>query len=247
MIYLHKLLPLIASPLGLIVFLLLMGLAYRRRILIILGCFLFVISSLPITGKLIWQDLERQYPPKTLKMLGSYDAIVVLSGMLSVFKHDDKPHVEWIDPDRFFAGVDLLKSGKAPTLIFTSGKMPWDDFPAEGELLKTKAIDLGVNKSQILLSGIVTNTEEESVAVKRLMKKHEIKKILLITSSFHMPRAKFLFDRQKIDSEAFPVDFKATGVDLTWLTFLPSASGFERTSSGIREYIGRLYYRYKYL
>ena len=78
------------------------------------------------------------------------------------------------------------------------------------------------------------------------LKKDRIKRIVLITSSFHMPRAKLLFDKQGIDSVPFATDFKATGKIISWLSFLPSANGFSRTSDGIREYIGRLYYKLKF-
>ena len=246
MIYLHKLLPLIVSPLGLVVFLVITGLCLRRWWLIALSCFVLLLSSLPITAQLIWQDLEKQHPPKALNELGSYDAVVVLSGMLSPVEHSGTLHVEWGDPDRFFAGIDVLKSGKAPILIFTRGKMPWSSLPAEGELLKAKAVELGINASQILLSNTVANTADEATAVAQLMNMQQIKRILLITSSFHMPRAKLLFDKQGIDSSTFAVDFKATGQTLSWLSFLPSAIGFSRTSEGIREYIGRLYYTLKF-
>ena len=246
MIYLHKLLPLIISPLGLVVFLIITGICLRRWWIITLSCFVLLLLSLPITAQFIWRDLEKQYPPKALSEFGSYDAVVVLSGMLSPFEYNGTLHVEWGDPDRFFAGIDLLKSGKAPTLIFTRGKMPWSNLPAEGELLKSKAVELGINESQILLSNIVANTSEEAEAVAKLISANGIKRIVLITSSFHMPRAKLLFDKQGIESEPYATDFKATGKTLSWLSFLPNANGFKQTSEGVREYIGRLYYKLKF-
>jgi len=246
MIYLHKLLPLIISPLGFVVFLIITGICLRRWWIITLSCFVLLLSSLPITAQFIWRDLEKQYPPKALSEFGSYDAVVVLSGMLAPFEYGGTLRVEWGDSDRFFAGIDLLKSGKAPTLIFTRGKMPWSNLPAEGELLKSKAVELGINESQILLSNIVANTSEEAEAVAQLISANGIKRIVLITSSFHMPRAKLLFDKQGIDSVPFATDFKATGQTLSWLSFLPSAWGFGRTSEGIREYIGRFYYKLKF-
>ena len=246
MIYLHKLLPLIVSPLGLIILLLITGICLRRWWIITLSCFVLLLSSLPITEHLIWKDLERQHPPKALNELESFDAVVVLSGMLSTFEYSGALHVEWRDPDRFFAGIDILKSGKAPTLIFTRGKTPWSNLPAEGELLKAKAVELGINESQIFLSNIAANTAEEAEAVAQLISANRIKRIVLITSSFHMPRAKLLFDKQGIDSVPFATDFKATGKIISWLSFLPSANGFSRTSDGIREYIGRLYYKLKF-
>ena len=85
-----------------------------------LSCFVLLMSSLPITSQLIWQDLEKQYPPQSISNLGSYDAVVVLSGMLSGFADGDIYRVDWVDPDRFFAGIDILKSGKAQNLIFST-------------------------------------------------------------------------------------------------------------------------------
>ena len=46
MIYLHGLLPLIVSPLGLIILLIVLGIAFRRSIMIILGCFVLLGSAL---------------------------------------------------------------------------------------------------------------------------------------------------------------------------------------------------------
>ena len=112
--------------------------------------------------------------------------------------------------------------------------------------MRAKAIELGINESQILLSNIVANTEEEAEAVVQLMSDYGLKTIILITSSFHMPRAKLLFDKQGIESEPYATDFKATGKTLSWLSFLPNATGFKQTSEGVREYIGRLYYKLKF-
>ena len=247
MIYLHKLLPLIVSPLGLVILLIILGMAFRRWIIVVLSCFVLLASALPVTAQLIWRGLEQQHPPRSLDRLGSFDAVVVLSGgMLFGLKYKGTFKAEWADPDRFFAGIEVLKSGKANTLIFTRGSLPWENHQAEGELLRIKAIEMGVDDTQIILTDTVSNTAEEALAVKDLMAENGINTILLITSSFHMPRAKLLFDKQGIDSDTFPVDFKGTGRQFTWLSFLPSANGFALTSSGVREYIGRLYYELKF-
>ena len=136
--------------------------------------------------------------------------------------------------------------GKADRLIFTRGKMPWSESPPEGELLKQKALEMGIFPEQILLTSIVSNTAEESVAVKDLMAERQLKKIILVTSSFHMPRAKLLFDQVGVETYPYPTDFKAASRNMTWLHFIPSADALRNTSSGIREYLGRIYYRLKY-
>jgi uncharacterized SAM-binding protein YcdF (DUF218 family) len=246
MIYLHKLLPLIVSPLGLLISLMLLALVLRRQWPVYWALVILLICSFPLTARSIWVGLESEYqyqPPTTVPQA---DAVLVLSGMLGGFETEDGYVTEWGDPDRFFVGLQLVKLGKADRLIFTRGQMPWSDSPPEGELLKQKALEMGISPQQILLTSIVSNTAEEASAVKGLMAEYGLNKIILVTSSFHLPRAKLLFDRAGVETYPYPTDFKAASRDITWLHFIPSADAFRDTSSGIREYIGRLYYWLKY-
>jgi len=246
MIYLHKLLPLIVSPLGLLISLMLLALLLRRQWPIYWAVLIVLVCSFPLTARSVWVGLESEYqyqPPITLPKA---DAVLVLSGMLGGFETEDGYVTEWGDPDRFFVGVQLVKLGKADRLIFTRGQMPWSQSPPEGEMLKQKALEMGVSPDQILLTSIVSNTAEESLAVKELMAEHGLTKIILVTSSFHLPRAKLLFDKAGVDTYPYPTDFKAASRDVTWLHFIPSADAFRNTSNGIREYIGRFYYWLKY-
>ena len=107
MIYFHKILPLIVSPLILIIFILLLSIFRRKSKLIFLGIFLICLCSLKITSHLIWVSLERSNPPKKLKEIENYDAVVVLGGMLTTNAIDGVNFVEWDDPDRFFAGMRI--------------------------------------------------------------------------------------------------------------------------------------------
>ena len=246
MIYLHKLLPLIVSPLGLLISLMLLATLLRRQWPVYWALLILLVCSFPLTARSIWVGLESEYqyqPPTTLPKA---DAVLVLSGMLGGFETQDGYVTEWGDPDRFLVGLQLVKLGKADRLIFTRGQMPWSESPPEGEMLKQKALEMGVSPDQILLTSIASNTAEESLAVKELMAEHGLTKIILVTSSFHLPRAKLLFDKAGVDTYPYPTDFKAASRDVTWLHFIPSADAFRNTSSGIREYIGRFYYWLKY-
>ena len=246
MIYLHKLLPLIVSPLGLLISLMLLAILLRRQWPVYWALLLLLVCSFPLTARSIWVGLESEYqyqPPTTLPKA---DAVLVLSGMLGGFETQDGYVTEWGDPDRFLVGLQLVKLGKADRLIFTRGQMPWSDSPPEGEMLKQKALEMGISSDQILLTSIVSNTAEESLAVKELMAEHGLTKIILVTSSFHLPRAKLLFDKAGVDTYPYPTDFKAASRDVTWLHFIPSADAFSDTANGIREYIGRFYYWLKF-
>jgi uncharacterized SAM-binding protein YcdF (DUF218 family) len=241
MIYMHKLLPLLVSPLGLIFFLFFLSIFIRSKILIVSAFFVLLICSFPLTAHLIWKSLESSYPYENIQNVERRDAVVVLSGILQFHEAEEGIVFEWGEAaDRFFEGVELVKLGKAEKLIFTRGLMPWNDGPSEGELLKVKALKMGLEDHQVLLTGNAANTSDEAKQVKKILVDFGFKNIILVTSSFHMPRAKSIFDHEGIDSRAFAVDYRSDGIE--WLDFIPSAKGFFDTSFGIREYMGRLYY-----
>ena len=242
MIYIHKTLPLIVSPLGLLVSLLLLGLFLRRFWPFYLVLVFTLVFSWPPTARLIWSSLESTYPYQAIDHVEQADAVVALSGMRDTFETAHGHVAEWGGAtDRLFAGIDLIKAGKADKLIFTRGQMPWSDSPPEGEVLRLKALNMGIPEANILLTGKAANTADEAIEVKTLLQQEGLNHIILVTSSFHMPRSKRLFDHAGINSVAYPTDFQANAAT-SWLDMIPSAEAFEETSSGLREYIGRMYY-----
>ena len=242
MIYIHKAFPLVISPLGLLVALLLLGIFLRRFWPFYLVLIFTLIFSWPPTARLIWRNLESTYPYQHIDRVEQADAVVVLSGMLGMFETEYGYVAEWGGAtDRFFAGIDLIQAGKADKLIFTRGQMPWSDGPPEGEVLRLKALNMGVPEANILLTGKAANTADEATQVKKLLQQEGLDHIILVTSSFHMPRSKLLFDNAGINNVAYPTDFQANATT-NWLDMIPSAQAFSATSSGLREYIGRMYY-----
>jgi len=99
---------------------------------------------------------------------------------------------------------------------------------------------MGVQDTRILLTGIAANTADE---VKSVMDLGGIKRIILVTSAFHMPRARMLFKRAGIESVPYPTDFRSAARQSNWLSLVPSADGLDSTSDAVREFIGRIYYR----
>ena len=247
MIYLHKLLPLIVSPLGLILCLLVLGVLLKRVWFHLLAIIVLLVSSLPLTADIIWADLRADYPYRSINSLPNSDVVAVLSGYIGWINASEIQQVEtWGKPNRFFAGVDIVKAGKANALIFTQERFPWADIPSSGVVSKNKALELGLPESQIHLSGYVSNTDDEAKAIKQLIDDKGYKTMILVTSSFHMPRAKAIFLAHGISVIPYATDTGSQNLTLNAFSFIPSAGAFNSTSSGIREYIGRIYYWLKY-
>jgi len=246
MIYLHKVLPLLASPLFLVIILVLCGLLFRSRRAGLAAVGILIVCSLPVFSNKLISYLEKDYflvPPASAK---TADAIVVLSGMVRTIEGANGLEYEWGEAsDRIFAGIDLIKENKAPALVLTGGKLPWSVGKPEGEYLRDIAEKLGVSSDVILLTENVQNTDQEAKAVAKLLNK-EVPNIILVTSAFHMPRAQKVFESAGIVVSPFPVDFLSGADNTKIMDFMPNAEAFRDTSFFVREIIGRLYYYLKY-
>jgi uncharacterized SAM-binding protein YcdF (DUF218 family) len=226
----------------LVIIVILIGLIKNKKKLIYIAIGLLYILSTPIFSNNFFKIVEGSEYRKPINAIDSADAIVVLSGMLEINEVGDSTYIEWGDPDRFFGGLALFKAGKAQKLVFTGGKMPWDKVKkTEGAVLKEYAISNGIPSEKIFVTKDVENTAEEAVAVKELI--GTSKRIILVTSAYHMYRAQRLFVKQGFDVIPYKVDYKVTrNSTLTLMDLLPSAWNLELTETGIREIIGRIFY-----
>jgi uncharacterized SAM-binding protein YcdF (DUF218 family) len=242
MIYLHKILPAFVLPIMLVIIVILIGLIKNKKKLIYIVIAVLYITSTPIFSSNFFKLVEGSEYRMPISAIDIADAIVVLSGMLEIKELGDSTYIEWGDPDRFFGGITLFKAGKAQKLVFTGGKMPWDKAKkTEGGILKEYAISNGIPAEKIFVTKDVMNTADEAVAVKELISPS--KRIILVTSAYHMYRAKRLFEKQGFIVIPCKVDYKTgRNIQITFMDFLPSAGNLELTEIGIREIIGRLFY-----
>jgi len=245
MIYLNKLLPIFASPLGLISFLIILGIFTKRMIYIVTAVLLLWITSLPIVSNSLMGILERNYQVQSFDNITEHDTVVVLSGMVRTIRNNGEIYYEFGEAvDRILAGISLIKDGKADRMILTRGQLPWSLGVPEGEFLSDFAEMNGVEAAKITLTRVVQNTDDEAKAIAELTTSKE--KLILVTSAFHMPRARMVFENQNIVVTEFAVDFRKRWSKLDILDFLPDAEAFKDSSLFIREIIGRSYYFLKY-
>jgi uncharacterized SAM-binding protein YcdF (DUF218 family) len=241
LIYLHKILPFFVSPLGIIFIFLFASFFFKRKFFVFLAFLILIISTNPLVGNFLMKRLEHPYYPIPISSIKENDAIIVLSGMVRKVGNNKLSTYEFKDPDRFFAGIDLIKQSKSDKLIFTAGQLPWTvNGSPEGYILKEKAISLGV-PGEIVVTEKVKNTYEESVAVTKIISNSS--SIILVTSAFHMDRSKKLFEKQGFKVTPYPVDFKSSNIKVSIMSFMPDIDSLYKSSLFIRENIGRLYYK----
>lgn len=243
MIFLHKILPLFVMPILVFILIILFSTFKGFKKLTYYSLFLFYIVSTPIFSNLIMKQVEGEYEFGKFENQNKADAIVVLSGIMRINEFENDYKIEWGDTDRFFKGIELYNFNKSNIIVFTGGKSPYNKSKkSEGDILKEYAIKFGVKKEHILITKEVLNTSDESYAVTDLIGNKRT--IILVTSAFHMSRAKSLFEKQGHIVIPHKVDFK-TPPKLSWnfIDFIASSGGLRKTEIALREILGRLYYR----
>ena len=245
MIYINKILPIIVSPLGFIIILLFLGILRKKMLPSVIGLMILMILSLPIVSGQLIKVLEQNYTPTNPNEIVSADTVIVLGGMVKPIKHNNGVQYEFSDAvDRIFAGINLLKIGKAQKIVLTQGKLPWSIGAPEGEFLAEFIQSQGIDPNRILLTEIVQNTNDEAKAISKMLPKNS--KVILVTSAFHMPRAEKVFQNQNLKVVPYAVDFRSTTKKLDILDFLPQANAFKDSNFYFREIIGRAYYSLRY-
>ena len=250
MYLLSKLLPLIVSPLGIIlIFLSLFFIKKKQKYIYSAIIFLLTFSNYFISNTL-WILLEYPFKRIDYSLIDSADGIVVLSGGRNLPPGDSKI-IEWNDPDRFLSGIELFRAKKSNKLIFTGGVSPFSsNLAPEGDIYIDEAISMGIPKKNLFTTQKVFNTIQEAKEINQLLNKDETitpKKIILVTSAFHMKRAKKIFEREGLLVQPYPVDFRRSKSFLNSLynplSWIPTSNYLNESSKAIREIIGRIIYR----
>ncbi len=101
-------------------------------------------------------------------------------------------------------GVLLYRRGLAPLLVFFGP--PHEGGPAEGEIRAEIARELGISPGAIVTEADARTTREEAVRGRAILGKRGVRKILLVTDTHHMPRARTLFEQAGFEVLAAPAE-----------------------------------------
>lgn len=171
-----------------------------------------------------------------LMTLPKADAIVLLGGGVGVHEKCGRPEM-FAGADRVWAAAQLYKAGKAP-IVFVTGT---------NNIASTSCIlaDFGVPTNVLRSVNGARNTEEEAKGIRELIGSRT--SVLLVTSAWHMPRAKMMFEKYAPGLEiiAAPTDYEMHGVaeyPIEFGDFLPNAEALVRNSYALKEWIARIGY-----
>lgn len=245
MLFFNKLLPVFVLPTGIVALLVVFALWRKKRWPLVVALAVLYVGSVPYVGTRLIGWVETRVPALTVAEAGPADAIVVLGGILGPKARPESVANLMDTGERFEAGVQLRQADRAPKLVFTGAKMGWKDTTAtEGDELKRLAVARGIPADSILVTGYVGNTADEAREVAQMMQAQGWKRIILVTTGWHMPRSAYQFKKAGVDCILFPVDFRHDpGRRTTSIDFVPRGEAWWQTETALREVYGYWFYR----
>lgn len=264
MYYINKIIGCVVSPVGLAIIggagALICARLKRQRVAKWLGWAAFAWLWLWMTPIMTWVvgvPLEREFlvdgRVPTVETFPAADAIILLGGGMGV-ETNLSPYAEMsAGADRVWQAARLYKAGKAKKIVATG------DYAADSTL--GLLVDFGVAKDDVSFLD-ARNTEEEARKVGEFMsggvmepsspthplKNSSTSKILLVTSAWHMKRARMMFKKYapEIEVVCAPADFEMMMMAENMFSFkavAPDVTAFQFNSFALREWIGIVGYK----
>lgn len=192
--------------------------------------------SIPCASDWLRSGLESRYPVLTPAALPKADAIVVLGGGHYGWVKRPDIRIEQLESSRIAAGARAWFGGRAPVVILSGGG---GRSGTEARMMAAAIAKLGVPSSALLLEERSRSTEDNARYTAALASGRDIRTVLLVTSSLHMPRAMLEFGRTGIRAVPVPVPEKADRSH--WRDrWLPSFGALWRSGRAWKEYAALL-------
>jgi uncharacterized SAM-binding protein YcdF (DUF218 family) len=216
-----------------------------RRAFVAVWIALAAMSSYAVAAPLV-RSLEQRYLPMKIADAPQADAIVVLAGMVTpLVPSAGEP--EFSDAvDRILAGRNLYRAGKAPVIIVTggSGLLSQAGEP-EAVTLHRWLLGEGIPQQAIIEESASRNTAENAIETAKIASTRGIRRVILVTSAFHMLRSEMCFQKAGLEVIPFAVDYKIPEQFPGLEAAIPHPAGVVLSGIALKEYAGIVAYRWR--
>ena len=193
----------------------------------------------PVAALMVGAPLEQEFlvddKVPQVETFPEAEAIVLLGGGMGGDTNLSSYAEMSAGADRVWQAARLFKAGKAEKIVSTGVEARDGTLP----LLK----DFGIAEDNVSFLA-AKNTEEEAKAVAKL----GLRRILLVTSAWHMKRARLMFEKfaPEVEVVCAPTDFEQTLFSLNSFSLaavLPDANAFIVNSTSFHEWLGIVCYK----
>ncbi|WP_026968465.1 YdcF family protein [Algoriphagus terrigena] len=248
--YLSQFLSFLAMPLTIILILIIGGAIFLRKKWgkksLWTGIFLLLFFTNPFLSNLALLAWEPEF--KDFKEIENHEIGIVLTGVTNLSKTAYDRTFFNKGADRITHALQLYRMGKIKKIFITGGQGLNPVNPqSEAELLQRFLLMTGVPESDVLIEDQSKNTAQNAAFTKAFLKQRNIstdQEFILITSAFHMSRAKGCFDKAGLKTQTFPVDYYSHDIkyDIPSLIY-PAANSLTFWDKLIKEWLGIAMYK----
>ncbi len=236
-------------PNGLILFFLLCWLIGKKlpslaSLFFLIGLVFFYIFSLPVTVELFARQLETEpaLTPESWSQLNKKaDVIVILGGgRESRDEAWDSEQPSLLSMQRIRYAARIARTSELP--ILTSGGLHFNRPPSEAQLAaNVLAKDFALDTHWV--EGLSRTTMENAERSATILHEVGIRKIVLVTNAWHMPRARWSFEQAGFEVVPAPVGFWSVAHQRPYFGLLPESRAFWQNSLLLNEWLGMHVYR----
>lgn len=170
------------------------------------------------------------------------DCIIILGGGITedVVDLTGNESLNQFSNARLLGGMRIHNKYKLPIIVtggIINGKV------SEAQVLKRILIEFNINEEMIIIEDKSKDTRQNVENIKDIIENNNFKKCALVTSSFHMRRAAYLFKYNNIDFKPVPVNQKGKKVKFSIYRILPGSGSLHDSSLVIKEMLGLFFYK----
>jgi uncharacterized SAM-binding protein YcdF (DUF218 family) len=242
----HLLLPPVPWLVMLLAVLIFWRRQWARKLLLVTFLLILALHSGPVNYVLRYPLESRYRPLLEPEKVGSYDAIVVLTG--GIIPASGLIPLASID-EFMFRRLDeawrLYRIQPKPIIVSGGHVDPFTADKNENKIARNYLILWGVPESDVIGEAQSRDTFESAVQVQRLLEQKGWKRYLLVTSAFHMPRSMLVFTARAPEPVPAPGDFSLGEVETTPWVLFPNEHVARKLFLTIHEYLGLANYYWR--
>ncbi len=144
---------------------------------------------------------------------------------------------------RVVYGYLVARATKLPVIISGGAPLKIPGTESEAAAARGLLVALGMADNQIRTETESLTTWDNAVQVAKLF---HPRKIILVTSAYHMPRAVYSFRKQKIEVVPAPTAYRIDRQSPGSLKYFPNISALRDSALALHERIGMFFYRLRH-
>lgn len=214
----------------------------KKRLTLVLLSLMFLCSNKIVVNELaiLWEDNDQpvKFKTKTALVLGGF----------SNWDDKRKTLVFSSAAERLFKAIELYQKHLIDTIFISGGNASaiGKTYP-EAYFARKYLVEMGIDSSKIFEESQSKSTIENAEEIKKILNHNHLqhREFLLITSAFHMKRAKACFAKNKLKVVGMPVQFIGNPSREYLISdfFFPSSQALMHFDLIVKEWFGWLGYK----